>query len=235
MVIFCGMAATYLQLLVARIGVAIGEAGCVPPAQSLIGDYYSRLERSQAMSCYQLGGPLSMIVGCAVAGWINQWYGWRMEFFVVGAPGIVLALLVRFSLREPRLEKKQIGDELAKHSTGCGLSVCVRNALAPVGLSAPVDRFYLLLSLYLRSRAMDARISDPHAPYRHWGARALVRVYLGSGGRNRNIPWWLSGKSLCRYQRAAYSSKSWLLCYSVLFRFFSAFSCRRTSTWRLPL
>ena len=57
MVVYCGMAATYVQLLLARIGVAVGEAGCVPPAQSLIADYYSRSERPRAMSYYMLGGP----------------------------------------------------------------------------------------------------------------------------------------------------------------------------------
>lgn len=103
MVIYCGLATTYLQMLLARVGVAVGEAGCVPPAQSLISDYYSRDERPRAMSHYMLGVPLSVIVGLVMGGWINELYGWRMAFFTIGVPGILLAIIVRFSLREPRL------------------------------------------------------------------------------------------------------------------------------------
>src|SRR5437016_5146418 len=57
MVICCGFATSYTQLLLARVGVAVGEAGCVPPALSLIGDYYLRSERPRAMAHYWLGGP----------------------------------------------------------------------------------------------------------------------------------------------------------------------------------
>lgn len=105
MVLCCGLATTYVQLLVARMGVAVGEAGCVPPAQSLIADYYSRKERARAMSLYMLGAPLAVILGTALAGWVNELHGWRTAFFVVGAPGVFLALLVRFTLHEPRLRQ----------------------------------------------------------------------------------------------------------------------------------
>lgn len=107
MVICCGMATSFLQLLLARVGVAIGEAGCVPPAQSLIGDCYARSERTRAMSIYMLGAPLSVIIGFAFAGWLNEHFGWRMAFFVVGVPGLVLTLVVRFTLREPRLSQSR--------------------------------------------------------------------------------------------------------------------------------
>lgn len=103
MVMSCGLVGTYLQLLLARIGAAVGEAGCVPPAQSLIADYYERNERARAISLYLLGGQAAVILGSGAAGWLNQHYGWRVAFLVLGAPGLVLALLVRFGLREPRL------------------------------------------------------------------------------------------------------------------------------------
>jgi MFS family permease len=103
MVVCCGLAGTYLQLLAARIGAAVGEAGCVPPAQSLIADYYERKERARAMALYMVGGQASIILTSAVAGWLNQLYGWRVAFLVLGAPGLLLALLVRFYLHEPRL------------------------------------------------------------------------------------------------------------------------------------
>jgi len=103
MVLCCGMAGTYLQLLLARIGAAVGEAGCVPPAQSLIADHYDRKERARAMSLYMVGGQASVILCAVVAGWLNQFYGWRVTLWVLGAPGLLLALIVRFYLHEPRL------------------------------------------------------------------------------------------------------------------------------------
>jgi MFS transporter, Spinster family, sphingosine-1-phosphate transporter len=102
MVILSGFAVTFWQLLAIRIGVAIGEAGCVPPAYSLIGDYFTREERPRAVAIYMLGGPLSVLIGFCMAGWINQAYGWRITFMVLGVPGLVLAALTRFTLREQR-------------------------------------------------------------------------------------------------------------------------------------
>jgi MFS family permease len=102
-VVLCGLAGSFLQLLLIRIGVAIGEAGCMPTANSLIADYFSRPERPRAVARYLLGGPLSLVLGYCLAGWINQYYGWRSVFVILGLPGIGLALLVRLTLKEPRL------------------------------------------------------------------------------------------------------------------------------------
>jgi MFS family permease len=63
MVVLCGVAAGFTQLLLIRIGVAVGEAGCIPPAHSLIADYFPRAERPRAVSIYMLGGPLSVVFG----------------------------------------------------------------------------------------------------------------------------------------------------------------------------
>lgn len=109
MVVCCGLAGTYLQLLLTRVGAAVGEAGCVPPAQSLIADYYKRKERARAISLYMLGGQASIILSSATAGWLNQLYGWRVAFLVLGAPGLLLALLVRLCLHEPRLSVMSTG------------------------------------------------------------------------------------------------------------------------------
>ena len=63
MVALCGMAASFVQLLLIRVGVAVGEAGCIPPAHSLIAEYFTRAERPRAVAIYMLGGPLSVIIG----------------------------------------------------------------------------------------------------------------------------------------------------------------------------
>jgi MFS transporter, Spinster family, sphingosine-1-phosphate transporter len=80
----------------------VGEAGCFPPAYSLIGDYFTRAERPSALSKYTLGGSLSWFIGYFAAGWLSQRYGWRLMFVIIGIPGILLAALAKLFLREPR-------------------------------------------------------------------------------------------------------------------------------------
>lgn len=101
MTVLCGMAATFWQLALARIGVGVGEAGSTPPSHSIIADMYPPAERSTAMSIFSLGVNFGLMLGFLFGGWINQWYGWRVAFFVAGAPGLLLALIVRFTLHEP--------------------------------------------------------------------------------------------------------------------------------------
>ena len=96
-----GCAQNFTQLALARIGVGIGEAGCSPPAHSLISDYYSPNERATALGIYSLGIPFGIMFGLFAGGWINEAFGWRQAFFVVGLPGMVLALVVRFTMPEP--------------------------------------------------------------------------------------------------------------------------------------
>jgi len=96
-----GLAQNFWHLLAARIGVGIGEAGCSPPAHSMIADYYPADQRATALGIYSLGIPFGIMFGLFAGGWINEFFGWRAAFFVVGLPGILLALIVRFSLREP--------------------------------------------------------------------------------------------------------------------------------------
>jgi predicted MFS family arabinose efflux permease len=105
-VALCGAARNFAQLLLARIAVAVGEAGCIPPAHSLIGTYFPRAQRPRAMARYMLGGPLSVVIGYFVAGWLNQLYGWRMTFLALGLPGLVLAALAWTTLREPRRDRR---------------------------------------------------------------------------------------------------------------------------------
>ena len=96
-----GLAQNFWHLLAARIGVGIGEAGCSPPAHSMIADYYPADQRATALGIYSLGIPFGIMFGLFAGGWINEFFGWRAAFFIVGLPGIVLALIVRFTLREP--------------------------------------------------------------------------------------------------------------------------------------
>jgi MFS transporter, Spinster family, sphingosine-1-phosphate transporter len=101
-VALCGAATSFLQMLFIRTGVAVGEAGCHPPAFSLIADYFPRSERPRAVARYMLGWPLALLLGYFAAGWLNEFYGWRTTFVIIGVPGIVLAALAAFTLQEPR-------------------------------------------------------------------------------------------------------------------------------------
>ncbi len=97
-----GMAQSFWQLLIARMGVGVGEAGGTPPATSIISDLYAPKERAFALGIYTSGIGLGILAGFAIGGFVYQAFGWRIAFFVAGVPGLLLALLVRFSLREPK-------------------------------------------------------------------------------------------------------------------------------------
>jgi MFS family permease len=96
-----GLAGSFLQMAIARAGVGIGEAAGVPPSSSLITDYFPQEKWSRAMSIFQVCTPLGLVVGAPIAGIVTQLYGWRAAFFVVGIPGILLAILIRLTVREP--------------------------------------------------------------------------------------------------------------------------------------
>lgn len=96
-----GAAANVMQLALARIGVGIGEAGCSPPAHSMISDLYPPRQRSTAMGIFTLGISGGIMIAYLAGGWVAQNIGWREAFLIVGIPGLVLALLVRFTIDEP--------------------------------------------------------------------------------------------------------------------------------------
>lgn len=127
MTALCGVAMGFFSLLMFRIGVAIGEAGCTPPANSLIGDYFIARKRATALGVYSMGvtlgsvlanvfgGPIAQMEGTDVGAWLDgtvmSWLfsgldwanieGWRVAFVVVGLPGVLVALVVWLTIKEP--------------------------------------------------------------------------------------------------------------------------------------
>lgn len=97
----CGVAGVYWQLLAARLGVSIGEAGLTPPAHSMIADYFPPERRASALSIYALGIPIGSALAYLGAGWLAQTFNWRVAFLVLGLPGLALAILARFTIKEP--------------------------------------------------------------------------------------------------------------------------------------
>jgi len=97
----CGLAANFTQLLMLRMAVGVGEAGCTPPAHSLISDYFAPSRRSTALSIYSCGISFGYILSAIVGGYAASRYGWRTACMAVGLPGIGVALLLRWSIKEP--------------------------------------------------------------------------------------------------------------------------------------
>ncbi len=98
-----GIAQNFIQLLLARIGVGVGEAGCTPAAHSLIADLAPPEKRASAISFYSLGIPIGGLLGMVMGGLVADAYGWRVAFFLAGAPGIAMAIIVWLVLRDPRM------------------------------------------------------------------------------------------------------------------------------------
>ena len=101
MTALCGMAQSFWWLVLARIGVAVGEAGGSPPSHSIISDLFPEERRGMALGVYGLGIPIGAAIGFLAGGWINEFFGWRMAFFMVGLPGLILAAVVYFTVKEP--------------------------------------------------------------------------------------------------------------------------------------
>ena len=101
----CGIARNFTELLLARVGVGVGEAGCTPAAHSLITDYVPREKRGWALALYSLGVPLGSLAGLVLGGFLLASLGWRAAFFAAGLPGIGLAVIVWFALEEPRRKR----------------------------------------------------------------------------------------------------------------------------------
>jgi MFS family permease len=102
-VMLCLAVTNFAQLALARVAAAVGESGCMPPSYSLLGDYFPRSgERAGAMAVYMLAGPLSALISFILGGWLNELYGWRMTFFVMGIPALIIAVIVKMTVIEPR-------------------------------------------------------------------------------------------------------------------------------------
>jgi predicted MFS family arabinose efflux permease len=101
MTALCGMAGSFVTLLLGRVGVGIGEAGFQPPMASLVSDHFRSDRRGTVISIILLGSPLGFLVGQSVGGWVAAEWGWRMAFFVLGVPGMLLGVVTWLTLREP--------------------------------------------------------------------------------------------------------------------------------------
>jgi predicted MFS family arabinose efflux permease len=101
MTALCGAAVGFWSLFLARMGVGIGEAGGTGSGSSIIADYFDRHELSRAMGILTLGSTLGTAAGLMIGGFFADLLGWRMAFVALGIPGILLGLVVYFTVKEP--------------------------------------------------------------------------------------------------------------------------------------
>lgn len=138
-----GLVGNYAQLLAARVGVGVGEAGGSPPSHSIISDIFPPHRRASALGFYSMGVSFGILFGFLLGGWLNEFFGWRVAFMVVGIPGVFLAVLVRYTMAEPirgLSENKQVSDEPT--SFGQVLSVLwASKAFRHIGLGAALNAF----------------------------------------------------------------------------------------------
>ena len=97
----CGLAQNFVHLLLARIGVGIGEAGSSPPSHSIIADLYPAEKRALALSIYSLGVTLGAAAGQIFGGNLTYFFDWRVAFIAIGLPGVILAVIVKLFATEP--------------------------------------------------------------------------------------------------------------------------------------
>ncbi|MCP4465172.1 MAG: MFS transporter [Halieaceae bacterium] len=140
-----GFTQNYVQLLLARIGVGVGEAGGSPPSHSIISDIFPPEKRASAMGFYSTGVNIGILFGFLLGGWLNEFFGWRVAFIVVGIPGIFVALLVRATLAEPMRglsENKHTAPEEPSPSLGQTLSILwSRRSFRHMSFAAALNAF----------------------------------------------------------------------------------------------
>lgn len=142
--VLCGYAGSFWQLALARVGVGAGEAGAIPPSQSLIVDYFAPARRASALAIFMSAATAGYLIAFVLGGYLAAHYGWRTTLIVVGAPGLLLALLARFCLDEPRLRPGR--EPLAAAQSGIGTTVRELFAKPSYRLLLAAAVFYALMA-----------------------------------------------------------------------------------------
>jgi MFS family permease len=175
----CGLAPNFAAMLAFRVGVGIGEAGCSPPAHSLISDYYEPKRRASALSVYAFGIPLGAMLGAVFGGLIAQYLNWRMAFFIVGVPGVLVALALKLAVKEPPRGHSEIPARPAlpedvtpdgQAASGRGFSAEVRYELS--------ELWYVFKRIFLTWSFLNMALGITLASFAGYGAGAFTSNYF---------------------------------------------------------
>lgn len=202
----CGFAQSFFQLLAARIGVAVGEAGGSPPSHSMISDMFPADKRATALAIYALGIPIGTMLGNLGGGWINEALDWRSAFFVVGLPGLMLSLIVRFTLKEPprgAAEGLELINDDAPPVKEVFKYLWARRSFRLMALGGSLHAFvgygvsYWIPAMFNRSHGLTTSEMGMALFYLGFAAIAgtFLGGYLGDKMSRRDIRWylWLPG------------------------------------------
>lgn len=126
----CGFAQNFVQLSAARVMVGVGEAGATPPAHSMISDYFPIEKRTKALAIYGIGAPVGLMFGFIFGSWVTEEYSWRIAFFTLGIPGLILALLVYFFVKEPIRGQNDAAEKLSEAQEHPGFWFAVKTVLS---------------------------------------------------------------------------------------------------------
>ena len=144
----CGMASGFISLLLARIGVGAGEAGCFPPSYSVLSDYYPPARRAFAIGVFHFWGNIGFLLGLVGAGIVSDLFGWRAAFIIFGLPGILFAVILKLTVREPvrgALDKARAPVELGLGETVKALAARRAYIHLFVAYSLSAFAFYAIL------------------------------------------------------------------------------------------
>ena len=199
MTMVCGSATSFAYLLLARLGVGVGEAGFMGPASSLIGDHFPRNKRAMATSFMMMGVPFGAFIGAVAGGAIAQAYGWRWAFIAMGAPGLIVALLV-LTLRDPErgvIDQEQNAEVPSLRAVAAGLfrnktflHVTAGGALAGFGMQG-LSAFLALY--YARVHGMApaaAGLSFGIVSFLNVAGGLMLSGWLASWGAKRDLRWY---------------------------------------------
>lgn len=180
--VLAGFAQNFLMLAISRAGVGVGEAGCTPTAHSLLTDYFPKESRARAMAIYSMGISIGSLLGMGLGGIIAANWGWRVAFFVAGAPGLILAVVSALTLMEPRRASKLAAAQAAAKASASHIST---GAALKVLANKPTFWFFGL------GAAFAAMVSYSHSffiagyfAYTQPQGLAEAAAFYGIGGSN---------------------------------------------------
>ncbi len=173
MTALCGLSASYGQLLLARFGVGIGEAGGTPPSTSILADRFAPQRRPMALTIFALGACLGAWLGSSIAGEAAQRFGWRSAFLVLGIPGLLVAALVRWTIAEPQRGRLDgAGGEEGAPSTPAA-------TVAPIARGGTFQYALLTVQYAIRHRsALHLLVGGSVATLWSWGLMWWTPAFL---------------------------------------------------------
>ena len=174
----CGLAGSFTQLFLCRMGVGVGEAGGVAPAYSLISDYFPPSQRARALAVFAFGIPIGTAAGTLVGGLLAARYGWQMAFIVVGLLGLLLAPLLRLTVRDP---SRGATDAAARAALAPGTAPIAAAGDAPSSRTGAIAST-LMLSIGAAALAWGAvqyLVAGQESSGLTWGFGGLLAVVIG--------------------------------------------------------